>query len=206
MTSTDIILLRHGTTLANLEKRFAGRTEEPLHPQGVVEVERLCCHLASSSINGVVTSPLARATETGAILSRGLGVGVAVDHRLAEISIPHWDGLSKTEIRQKFGWQYPLWLAEPQNFMVSGCETISEVQQRAVACTEELFERYHGQTILLVSHLIVIRSLVLFYRQMGLQLFRSIEVPNGSLCRLRRNRDRTSVTLDAEQQGSFSRE
>lgn len=36
MTAT-IYLIRHGTTRANREDRFAGRTDEPLHAEGVMQ-------------------------------------------------------------------------------------------------------------------------------------------------------------------------
>lgn len=198
MTAATIILLRHGTTPANLKKKFAGRTEESLHSLGVAEIERVGSLLAPYSIAKIVTGSLSRTIETGTILRRRLMVGATIDRRLDEISIPHWDGLSKIDIRQRFGRQYPTWLDEPGNFKVAGCETIAEVQRRAAACTEEIFSSYPGQNVLLVSHLIVIRSLVLFYGQMGLHLFRTVEVPNGSLCKLKRNSDGTTTVTVGE--------
>jgi len=193
---TRISLLRHGTTTANLEKRFAGRTDEPLHPEGVAQITALAESLATAAVapvDAVVCGPLARTRQTAMIIADRLGAPVAVDPRFTEIDIPHWDGLTKTEITARFGDQYPTWLAAPDRFQVPGCETIEAVQKRAVAAVEELFTAHAGQHVLVVSHLIVIRAILLHYRGLPIARFRSITADNGVLHTLIRTQDGTTI-------------
>jgi len=201
--TTTISLLRHGKTNANLENRFAGRSDEPLHDEGIRQIKKLAESLAGAKcgppITAIICGPLRRTRQTAELLADRLHVPVHSDSRFNEIHLPHWDGLTKAEITDRYGDQYPTWLGSPHLFSVPGCESISDVQQRAVAATEELFATAadNGQRhILVVSHLIVIRSLLLHYQGMPISDFRSIKVDNGVLCRLvRQQSGSTSVEI-----------
>ena len=60
-----IILIRHGLTAGNLQKRYVGRTDEPLCPQGIADAQRAGCFL---SVAKVVVSPALRARQTASLL------------------------------------------------------------------------------------------------------------------------------------------
>ncbi len=64
-----ILLIRHGSTAGNLERRYIGRTDEPLYPQGVEQIETL----AEAHLNADVlfVSPARRTVETAEILFPG---------------------------------------------------------------------------------------------------------------------------------------
>ncbi len=176
-----LYLLRHGLTAANLEDRFAGRTDEPLLPEGAAQLRSAAASLATADIAAICCGPLARTVQSATVAAEILKAPVKIIEELNEIRIPHWDGLSKTEIRQRFGDQYPTWLETPDNFQVAGCETLSQVQQRAVSAAERLGREHPGRNILIISHLIVLRTLILHYRQLPLAAFRSIKIANSQV-------------------------
>ena len=184
---TTIYLIRHGLTAANKNDVFAGRTQEPLHPEGEAQLAEVGRLLAGLAIGRIFCGPLARTRQSAAIVGDMLGVEVSADEALNEINIPHWDGLTKEAIRARFGPEYPTWLADPAGFCVPGCETIAEVQGRAVACIESLFRGYPGQNLLVVSHLIVVRALLLHYLARPIADFRGIKVGNAQVARLVRD-------------------
>ena len=103
---------------------------------------------------------------------------------LDEILIPHWDGLTKEQISKQYGAQYPTWLAAPQTFNLNGCETLEQVQTRAVGAVNRLLSESRGRDFLVVSHLIVLRCLVLYYQGQDIKDFRSIKIGNGSILKL----------------------
>lgn len=188
--TTTIILARHGATAANLEDRFAGRGPEPLHQKGREQLQQVAEKLRRTPLTGgIVCGPLPRTRESAELVGRALAVAVRSDERFNEINIPHWDGLTKSEIRQRFGPEYPTWLESPDRFSLPGCETLVQVQGRAVAGLEELFAQEQGRTTLVISHLIVVRCLVLHYRGLPLAAFRSIKIDNAALTGLRRGDD-----------------
>ena len=182
--ATTIYCIRHGITAANKEDRFAGRTDEPLHPEGEAQARAVAERLGGVGIAAVVAGPLARTQQTGRIIAEQLGVGLVTVAALNEISIPHWDGLTKAEIRARFGAEYPTWLDAPEQFQVASCETISDVQQRVVPAVAGLAEEYAGRAVLVVSHLIPLRALLLHHLGLPISAFRSIKVANAQVVRL----------------------
>jgi len=186
---TKIYLARHGITPANRENRFAGRTAEGLHPDGVEQIRQVGARLQGESFGGIFCGPLQRTVQSAEILSAMLQVPFAGLDGFNEINIPHWDGLTKDEIRQQYGEEYPAWLAAPHLFRLPGCETIKEVQERAVAAIDTLNAEHPKENLLVVSHLIVLRSLVLFYRNLAIRDFRSIRIDNGSILCLAQTAD-----------------
>jgi len=192
---TTIYLIRHGVTAANKDDIFAGRTQEPLHPEGLVQLAEVGKRLACCGISRIFCGPLARTRQSAFITGELLAAPVATEEALNEISIPHWDGLSKETIRKRFGSEYPDWLADPSGFRVPGCETIAEVQTRAVACFENILRDYSGQNLLVISHLIVIRTLLLHYLRRSISDFRTIKVGNVQVATLVRD-ERGGTAVD----------
>ncbi|PIP43296.1 MAG: phosphoglycerate mutase [Deltaproteobacteria bacterium CG23_combo_of_CG06-09_8_20_14_all_60_8] len=192
---TDIYLLRHGATPANLEDRFAGRTEEPLHAKGLAQIKEVAATLAGQRITTIFAGPLARTRQSAAILGSLTGAPVQVEEAFNEIAIPHWDGLTKDEIRARFGPEYPFWLAQPAAFRGPGCETLAAVQERAVAGLERIMASHAGQRLVVVSHLIVLRCLALHYLGRSLMDFRKICLANGELTLISRTAATTTITL-----------
>lgn len=183
--TTTIYCIRHGVTAANKEDRFAGRTDAPLHPEGEAQARAVAARLEAAGIAAVVAGPLVRTVQTARIVADHLGVAVTPLAALNEISIPHWDGLTKAEIRERFGpEEYPTWLDTPERFQVAGCETIAEVQQRVVLAVAALAEEYAGRAVLVVSHLIPLRALLLHHLGLPISAFRSVKVANAQMVRL----------------------
>ena len=182
-----LYLIRHGATGANLENRFAGRSQEPLHPTGIKQIQKVGTELESSNITRIICGPLSRTRQTAEILQNNLNIPVTVSDGLTEINIPHWDGLTKQEIRDTFGDEYPTWLSSPEFFALPGCETLAEVQKRSLQALTDIASAEPTGSQLIVSHLIVIRCLVLYYKDMGLKDFRTVKIDNGSVIRLTGN-------------------
>jgi len=184
---TTIYLIRHGLTAANKDDIFAGRTQEPLHPEGAAQLVEVGKRLAGHGIAKIFCGPLARTRQSAGVVGELLGAPVQAEDALTKISIPHWNGLTKEAIRTRFGSEYPTWLADPAGFCLPACETIAEVQGRSVAFVESLFQEYPGQNLLVVSHLIVVRALLLHYLAHPIADFRAIKVGNAQVATLVRD-------------------
>ena len=178
---TTIYLVRHGITQANKENRFAGRTDEELHVEGKDQIIQVGDRLKNNDLSAVYCGPSRRTLQSAEILGTLLGIPFSDLEELDEINISHWDGLTKDEIRQEFGDEYPTWLNSPQNFSLPGCETLKKVQERAVRAVNHILQHHNSENLLLVSHLIVLRCLVLYYQGLEIKEFRSIKINNGSI-------------------------
>lgn len=181
---STIYLVRHGITAANKENRFAGRSVEQLHPEGIAQIRQVTDRLKNNNISKVFCGPSSRTVESAEILGSVLQVAVQPMPEFDEILIPHWDGLTKDEIRHRFGEQYPKWLSSPETFSVPGCETLQQVQNRSVAGIRRILSANQGQNLLLVSHLIVLRGLVLYFQELAIREFRSVKIDNGAIIKI----------------------
>ena len=78
---STIVLLRHGESTGNAEKRHQGQADYPMTDLGVQQVESLAKDWKSRGwkFDQVICSPLSRAKETGEILSTMLGFDLVYD-------------------------------------------------------------------------------------------------------------------------------
>jgi broad specificity phosphatase PhoE len=101
--SGSILLVRHGETEWNRERRNQGRFDSPLTERGIAQahaIGRLVAILPTAAAARVVASPLGRARRTAEIISEHLdpALELGFDDRLRELSMGSWDGLTYTEI------------------------------------------------------------------------------------------------------------
>ena len=99
----SILLVRHGETEWNLERRIQGRFNSPLTEHGVAQahaIGSLVRELAHAGSVRIVASPLGRAMRTAKIIAEHLPSRpeLIIDVRLREISAGSWDGLTFREI------------------------------------------------------------------------------------------------------------
>lgn len=177
---STIYLVRHGITPANRENRFAGRSSEELHPEGFAQIRQVGERLRRENIGAVYCGPAKRTQQSAAIIGGLLHVPVSPLAAFDEIYIPHWEGLTKAEIMERYGEQYPTWLSAPQTFELPGSETLAQVQERAVAGLHRILPGQR-RNLLIVSHLIVLRCLVLYFRGGPLKDFRTVNIANGAI-------------------------
>lgn len=98
---TRILLVRHGESTWNADGRWQGQADPPLTERGREQARQAAS--AIGTIHAIVTSDLERASETGAIVARLLGVDhVAVEPGLRERDAGPLSGLTREEIHETF--------------------------------------------------------------------------------------------------------
>jgi len=101
-----IYLVRHGQTEFNLARRFQGALDSPLTALGIEQARaygrRLRDLLPPDA--PMVSSPLGRALRTAQIIREeaGFTANIALDSRLAEITVGEWDGRTDEEIERAY--------------------------------------------------------------------------------------------------------
>jgi broad specificity phosphatase PhoE len=97
-----IWLLRHGETEWNRDGRLQGRFDSPLTPRGIEQVEAMSAlllrELGMSPDVRLVASPRSRTVATALIVARRLNLDLETDHRLVEITMGSWDGMTLDQI------------------------------------------------------------------------------------------------------------
>lgn len=76
---TELFFIRHGKTQGNLEKRYVGRTDEPLCKAGIVELKRQSAKKELPQADLLIASPMKRCVETAHILYPQAPVQIILD-------------------------------------------------------------------------------------------------------------------------------
>src|SRR5207253_5282255 len=72
-TTTAVLLLRHGQTTWNAERRWQGWEDAPLSPLGEQQARDAAAHLVDAGLTRVCSSDLSRARRTAELVADGLG-------------------------------------------------------------------------------------------------------------------------------------
>lgn len=100
-SATDTVtLVRHAESAANVSGKWHGRTDGPLSDHGLEQAERFAA--SHPRADRVFTSPLQRARRTAEAYARRHGLTACHEPDLMEIDFGAWEGLSTTEIEEKF--------------------------------------------------------------------------------------------------------
>ena len=96
-----LVLVRHGETEWSASGRHTSRTDVPLTPAGEEAARALGQRLSELGLAPArrVSSPRRRAVDTAHLA--GLGEGLEIDARLAEVDYGEYEGLTTVEIRRE---------------------------------------------------------------------------------------------------------
>ncbi len=137
-----LCLVRHGETDWNREGRLQGREDVQLNARGREQARLTAAFLDGRRWDAVISSPLARASETARIIADRLGVAGAVHmEEFAERDYGAAAGLTPREREERYpGAEWP------------GLEPRESVTARCRAGLRLLEERYPGRRVVVVSH------------------------------------------------------
>jgi len=120
-----ILLIRHGMTAGNLEKRYIGCTDEPLCALGESQVKALA--LALPGCDAVFSSPLLRCRQTAGILFPGRTVHLVQDLRECDFGL--FEGKNADELAKDP--DYGRWLRTGCTSSIPGGEDVSAFKARS---------------------------------------------------------------------------
>ena len=150
--SRRVVLLRHGRTEWNATGRFQGQLDSPLDTIGKAQALDAAVAVAPMRPDAIVSSDLSRAADTAAAVAAEAGMDVVPDPRLREIDLGKWQGLTRTEARERFPEEYAAWQTG-EDRRRGGGETYAEVGARAAECVVDWLDRLGGNaTIVAVTH------------------------------------------------------
>jgi broad specificity phosphatase PhoE len=157
---TRLLLIRHAESTWNAAGRWQGHGDPPLSERGREQAEALARELARACLVRVVTSDLARASETGAALTRALGIAALRCPGLRELDVGRWTGLTRAEVAARDAQALAAFDAGGETAPAGGGETRAAVARRARASLAALARTWPDSCIAVVTHLGVIRALV----------------------------------------------
>ena len=178
---TELFLVRHGETEWNAGEIFRGRVDIDLSPVGRQQAELLAHYLKDIKLGTIFTSPLKRALQTAQIIAAGRNsTPVETEPGLIDIDFGDWQGMPRTEVEKKYAGLYIQWLREPHRIRLSGGESLDDVRQRALKVVDNTVSKHNG-TVVIVSHRVVIKVIILALLGLANSCFWNIEVATCGL-------------------------
>jgi probable phosphoglycerate mutase len=186
---TDILLIRHGETAWNAERRLQGHLDIPLNAEGERQAALLGTALANQAIDLVLSSDLARACQTAQALAAPKGLAVRQDPALRERGYGGFEGLLYSEIEQRFPREFASWQAREVDAPLpegrNRAETFRAFFERATGAILALAAANPGRTLALVAHGGVLECAYRLARGLPLETPRDFKIYNASINRFR---------------------
>ena len=150
--ATNVLLIRHGQSRGNAERRFGGHTATPLSARGRNQAQATALTLKSESVTAIYSSDLARAIETARPLSSLTGLKIHGTSAFRERSVGVMEGLTFEDAAQQHPEQYAALLRRDFEHVLTGGESYRQLLGRAREKLDEVIEQNRGGKIALFSH------------------------------------------------------
>ena len=190
--SLRLLLVRHGLSSFNVERRIQGRDDlSTLTTTGEEQARRTGRALADVPVTAVYSSPLKRAasTATGVLAERSDNLSPNFDDGLLEIDLEPWSGLTADERAERFPEEFATWKRHPEVLELTRADgrrykPLQDLMQQAREFLDALIRKHPvegNDTVLIVGHNAILRCLIVTLLGEPEQGFRRLRLDNASL-------------------------
>ena len=189
-----LYIARHGQTEWNATHRCQGHVDVALSETGRAQAAALSRRMSDAPLSAVFSSDLGRANETARIIAEPHALSVRTDPRLREINLGGWEGLTHTELAERYPEERALWASDPAACRPGGGETLVETQARFVAAIEAIRSASADDAqVLLVSHGYATLSYLCYVLELPLASFRRLWLDPTGLSEVRFSGDKATI-------------
>ena len=186
---TELVVIRHGETDWNAERRMQGFIDIALNATGHQQATLLATALQQEEFDCFLASDLQRAVTTAQAVALPRGAPIRLDPQLRERCFGAFEGLRYDEIDTHFPQEHAAWQARnidaryPAGTNIA--ETLREFYSRSVAAVVGHARQHVGKRVVLFTHGGVLDCLYRFSTGMALEAKRDVEIHNASVNRFR---------------------
>lgn len=167
----SFLLLRHGMTKGNAERRYIGsRTDEPLSPEGIAVLRAR----DYPPVSAVLCSPMTRCLQTAAIAYPNLAPRIVPDFR--ECDFGAFEGLNYQELNGRA--DYQAWIDSGGETAFPGGESRADFARRCAEAFARTREEIRGDCAVIVHGGTIMAIMERFALPRG--GYFDFQVPNGS--------------------------
>ena len=156
---TRIIITRHGQSIANENDIFAGYSDFDLTELGKRQASAVAGYLVKNErIDAIYSSDLLRAYHTATPVAEALNIAIVKDTQLREIFGGEWEGLTFTEIAERYPEDMSVWTKDYSHSCPVGGESTKHVYERVVPHICSVAKENDGKCVLFSTHATVLRA------------------------------------------------
>lgn len=185
MPSTEdpvrLIFARHGETEWNKHVRFRGRADVALNDVGMDQARRIARRLSSVPVAAIYASPLGRTIKTATPIAAAHGLAIVPEEALIDFDYGAWQGKTPAEVADSDAARYQRWLTDPARVRIPQGETLGRVRDRVLRAIRHIARRHPRDTVVVVSHDMIGRVLVVGLLGLPLAAIWRIGQDNGAL-------------------------
>lgn len=190
---TELVVVRHGETVWNAERRMQGQQNSPLSERGRAQARALGARFSTEPFDHLYSSDLERAYRTAEAIAERTGREIRIDVRLRERAFGIFEGLTAAEMAERHPAEYAKFRARDPDYALPGGECTREFFARSMACFSEIGTRHTGERVVIVAHGMLLDALYRAARGMDLVAPRDVDLINASLNVFRFERARWEV-------------
>lgn len=185
MSACELVLVRHGETPWNRDRRLQGHIDIDLNEEGRRQARAVAVRLARERVDALYTSDLRRARKTADAIALACGVAVQPDPGLRERNYGVLEGHRLDELNERFPVEYAQWQARIPEARIERGETLSAFYTRICTTIEHIARQHAGQRVVLAAHGGVLDCAYRLATGAPLQARRSWDLLNASVNCLR---------------------
>ena len=149
---TELILVRHGETAWNAQRRIQGNLDAPLNDVGQAQAQAVGDRFRDTDIDVLVSSDLTRAMQTVAPIANHCGLEVMTDERLRERKLGILEGFFYAEAKEKMPEILDIFLGRKVHTPIEDGESLREFSGRVIEVLTELVTAHGGKRIVAMTH------------------------------------------------------
>ncbi len=169
----QLILVRHGQTEWNKQKRVQGTLDIPLSADGKEEAQKISDELAKFEIKALYSSPVSCSLSTACeIATPHRSLKVKKIKELNELNQGVWQGLLLKDIKKRYKKQYNIWKTSPISGRPPKGESLKDAYDRTVSALHKIIDKHKGESVCLVSHDIVLSIIKCYLKNIDIEKIR----------------------------------
>ncbi|MFC4323017.1 histidine phosphatase family protein [Litchfieldia salsa] len=164
-----LYITRHGETVWNTQKRLQGWSDSELTENGINNAIALGNRVQEVEFDAIYTSPSQRTVSTANLIIGEREIPIIIDHNLKEINMGDWEGQTSSDIEENYSKEFYSFWNTPHLYHSINGESFDELRHRVLNSIISIQEKYSTGNILIVTHAVVIKTLMAFFKDYPLE-------------------------------------
>ena len=163
-----------------------GQGDSPLTATGLQQARQLAQRLKQTAFSALYTSDLGRAHQTARCIADETGHELVPEPGLRERDFGIFEGLTNGEIQVRYPEHYEPFAKRDPDYAMPGGESARQFHKRVLATFDHIAQKHGGDTVVVVSHGLVLDALYRAACNLALHVPRGFPLLNCSVNTFRR--------------------